>query len=134
MSTHRNRANFVSEANRVVSGAPAPSRRETATSDALRRGKRHSSGDAPEPPRTKAGKVRLLLHLTNAEIERRLGVSQPYIRAVRQRTGPDGKPRKDTADTRYQRRRYREDETFRERAKARVRTFRQKRRLMDAAP
>jgi hypothetical protein len=41
---------------------------------------------------SKADKIRKLLHLSNAEIAKRLRYDEPYVRAVRQRTSKDGRP------------------------------------------
>lgn len=41
---------------------------------------------------SKAGKIRKLLHLGTAEIAKRVGCREEYVRAVRQRTSMDGRP------------------------------------------
>ena len=49
---------------------------------------------------SKADQIRKLLplHLSNAEIERRTGLPQSYIRSVRQRTSSDGYPIRTAAE------------------------------------
>lgn len=41
---------------------------------------------------SKADQIRKLLHLSNAVIAERMGCSDAYVRAVRQRTRSDGRP------------------------------------------
>lgn len=48
---------------------------------------------------SKAEKIRKLLHLSNAEIAKQIGCEEFYVRAVRQRTGKDGRPTETKANT-----------------------------------
>jgi hypothetical protein len=41
---------------------------------------------------SKADRIRKLLHLSNAEVAKRVGCSPDYVRATRQRTSKDGNP------------------------------------------
>ncbi len=50
---------------------------------------------------TKSEQIRKLLHLTNAEISRRTGFLQDYVRAVRQRTTANGEPATSRAERTY---------------------------------
>jgi hypothetical protein len=84
---------------------------------------------------SKADRIRKLLHLSNAEIAKRIECHDGYVRAVRQRTSAGGNPVNSNAilayaPTEYERRRerYASDPTFREKVRAQRKEWTRRRR------
>jgi hypothetical protein len=84
---------------------------------------------------SKSDRIRKLLHISNAEIAKRIGCCEAYVRAVRQRTSLSGNPINSNAvltyaPTHYKRKRerYASDPEFRERTlAATARNYRKRR-------